>query len=82
MALEMITGHQTRYRSSLHPAPHSSTLNMEATGSTEKNGKGKLTPVHAVKAYIVRGDKAPLILNPSYANAEYGELPIMPANGR
>jgi hypothetical protein len=54
MALEMITGYQTLYRSSLHSAPHSSTLNMDAAGSTEKKGKGKITPVHAVKAYTVR----------------------------
>jgi hypothetical protein len=63
MALEMITGYQTRYRSSLHPAPISSTLNMEAAGSTEKNGKGKITLVHAVKAYGVRRGIAPLHLN-------------------
>jgi hypothetical protein len=63
MALEMVTGYQTRYRSFLHPAPISTTLNMEAAGSTEKNGKGKITLVHAVKAYTVRRDKSPLHLN-------------------
>ena len=57
------TRYRVRYRSSLHPAPISSTLSMEATGSIEKNGEGKITFVHDVKAYTGRRGITPLILN-------------------
>ena len=63
MALETATEYQTRYSSSIHHTILSSNLNMEGAGSTNKKGKGNITPVHAVKTYTVRRGKAPLVLN-------------------